>query len=104
MLYEGDALVNFEHYSLHFPHLMIFLYLSLLIQLVHLPDKKRGIFLDDDSGSIDSEFSGQGKSDMTNLDELVNDYRKNRRKGMLGWFKLKVSFSVDVYYIFILEI
>ncbi|PWA96635.1 P-loop containing nucleoside triphosphate hydrolases superfamily protein [Artemisia annua] len=58
-------------------------------ELVHLPDKKRGIFLDDDSGSIDSEFSGQGKSDMTNLDELVNDYRKNRRKGMLGWFKLK---------------
>ncbi|KAL4583077.1 hypothetical protein LXL04_007641 [Taraxacum kok-saghyz] len=53
-------------------------------ELVYLPEKKRGMFLDDDSGtgSIDSE----GKAD---LDELVKDYRKNRRRGMLGWFKLK---------------
>ncbi|GJT27876.1 PHD finger protein ALFIN-LIKE 7-like protein isoform X2 [Tanacetum coccineum] len=42
------------------------------IQLAHLPDKKRGIFLDDDSGSIDSKVSGQGKFDLTNLDELVD--------------------------------
>ncbi|XP_023772910.1 kinesin-like protein KIN-7C, mitochondrial isoform X1 [Lactuca sativa] len=55
-------------------------------ELVYLPEKKRGIFIDDDAGSIDSEFSGQGKAD---LDELVKDYRKNRRRGMLGWFKLK---------------
>ncbi|XP_071731361.1 kinesin-like protein KIN-7E, chloroplastic [Rutidosis leptorrhynchoides] len=58
-------------------------------ELVHLPDKKRGMFLDYDSGSVDSEFSGQGSSDPANLDELVKDYRKNRKKGMLGWFKLK---------------
>nr|XP_043614469.1 kinesin-like protein KIN-7E, chloroplastic [Erigeron canadensis] len=58
-------------------------------ELIHLPDKKRGIFIDDDSRSIDSEFSGVGKSDVANLDELVKDYRKNRKKGMLGWFKLK---------------
>ncbi|KAK1422173.1 hypothetical protein QVD17_25110 [Tagetes erecta] len=61
-------------------------------ELVYLPEKKRGIFIDDDDddvGSIDSEALGQGKSDLANLDELVKDYRKNRRKGMLGWFKLK---------------
>lgn len=68
------------------------LYLSLLIQLVYLPEKKRGIFIDDDAGSINSEFSGHGRDDLTNFDELVKDYRKNRRRGMLGWFKLKVCF------------
>ncbi|KAI3499699.1 hypothetical protein L1887_35504 [Cichorium endivia] len=55
-------------------------------ELVYLPEKKRGMFIDDDSGSMDSEFSGNGRAD---LDELVKDYRKNRRRGMLGWFKLK---------------
>ncbi|KAI3761088.1 hypothetical protein L1987_51495 [Smallanthus sonchifolius] len=59
-------------------------------ELAYLPEKKRGIFIDDDdAGSIDSEVLGHGKSDLANLDELVKDYRKNRRKGMLGWFKLK---------------
>lgn len=55
-------------------------------ELVYLPEKKRGMFIDDDAGSMDSEFSGNGRA---NLDELVKDYRKNRRRGMLGWFKLK---------------
>lgn len=58
-------------------------------ELVYLPEKKRGIFIDDDAGSIDSELSGHGRADLTNFDELVKDYRKNRRRGMLGWFKLK---------------
>ncbi|KAF5780429.1 putative plus-end-directed kinesin ATPase transcription factor bZIP family [Helianthus annuus] len=58
-------------------------------ELVYLPEKKRGIFIDDDAGSIDSEVLENGKSDVANLDELVKDFRKNRRKGMLGWFKLK---------------
>ncbi|GJY23841.1 hypothetical protein Tco_0397499 [Tanacetum coccineum] len=44
---------------------------ELPLLLAYLPDKKRGIFLDDDSGSIDSKVSGQGKSDLTNLDELT---------------------------------
>ncbi|GJY50273.1 tyrosine transaminase family protein [Tanacetum coccineum] len=39
------------------------------------------------------KVSGQGKSDLTNLDELVNDYRKNRRKEMeVGWFQTKSKF------------
>ncbi|KAL8257158.1 hypothetical protein R6Q59_029199 [Mikania micrantha] len=60
-------------------------------ELVYLPEKKRGIFIDDDDDdkSIDSVVLRQEKSDFENLDELVKDYRKNRRKGMLGWFKLK---------------
>ncbi|KAK6115591.1 hypothetical protein DH2020_007860 [Rehmannia glutinosa] len=58
-------------------------------ELAYLPDRKRESMIDDDAGSIDSEVSMDGRSDATNLDELVRDYKRNKRRGMLGWFKLK---------------
>lgn len=61
------------------------------MQLAYLPDKKREYVIDDDALSHASELSVEGRDDITNLDELVKDYKRNRRRGMLGWFKLKVS-------------
>ncbi|XP_052201569.1 kinesin-like protein KIN-7C, mitochondrial [Diospyros lotus] len=58
-------------------------------ELAYLPDRKREYMIDDDAGSYDYEISADGRSDGTNLDELVKDYKRNRRRGMLGWFKLK---------------
>ncbi|KAL2467750.1 P-loop containing nucleoside triphosphate hydrolase superfamily protein [Forsythia ovata] len=58
-------------------------------ELAYLPDKKREYMIDEDAGSIDSEISMDGRGDVTNLDELVKDYKSNRRRGMLGWFKVK---------------
>ncbi|XP_010268983.1 PREDICTED: kinesin-like protein KIN-7C, mitochondrial [Nelumbo nucifera] len=58
-------------------------------ELAYLPDRKREYMIDEDAGSLDSEFSAEGRCDASNLDELVKDDRKNRKRGMLGWFKLK---------------
>ncbi|KAK2995681.1 hypothetical protein RJ640_006141, partial [Escallonia rubra] len=58
-------------------------------ELAYLPDRKREYMIDDDTASIGSEFSADGRSGINNLDELVKDYKKNSRRGMLGWFKLK---------------
>ncbi|KAL7246233.1 hypothetical protein ACSBR2_001374 [Camellia fascicularis] len=58
-------------------------------ELAYLPDRKREYMIDDDAGSHVSEISADGGSDVANLDDLVKDYRRNRRRGMLGWFKLK---------------
>ncbi|XP_040364017.1 kinesin-like protein KIN-7C, mitochondrial isoform X1 [Rosa chinensis] len=58
-------------------------------ELAYLPDKKREYVIDDDALSHASELSVEGRDDITNLDELVKDYKRNRRRGMLGWFKLK---------------
>ncbi|XAR62822.1 Plus-end-directed kinesin ATPase [Bertholletia excelsa] len=58
-------------------------------ELAYLPERKREYIIDDDTGSHDSEISSDRRSDGMNLDELVKDYKNNRRRGMLGWFKLK---------------
>ena len=47
--------------------------------------------IDDDTGSHASELSLEERGDVTNIDELVKDYKSNRKRGMLGWFKLRVS-------------
>ncbi|XP_062159390.1 kinesin-like protein KIN-7C, mitochondrial [Alnus glutinosa] len=52
-------------------------------ELAYLPDRKREYMIDDDALSM------EGKGDVTNIDELVKDYKRNRRRGMLGWFKLR---------------
>ncbi|XP_042010049.1 kinesin-like protein KIN-7C, mitochondrial isoform X2 [Salvia splendens] len=57
-------------------------------ELAYLPDRKRES-ITDDAGSVDSEISNDGRSDTANIDDLVRDYRKNRRRGMLDWFKVK---------------
>ncbi|MCD7452081.1 hypothetical protein HAX54_014921 [Datura stramonium] len=58
-------------------------------ELAYLPDRKREYMIDEDAGSIDSEISADGREGIINLDELVKDFRRNRKRGMLGWFKLK---------------
>ncbi|XP_062225681.1 kinesin-like protein KIN-7E, chloroplastic isoform X2 [Phragmites australis] len=69
-------------------------------ELAYLPDRKRD-FVDDDDVSLDSELSLEGKLDSSNPDESVRFDRRNRKRGMLGWFKLKsdqlsgLSSSVD---------
>ncbi|XXG60683.1 hypothetical protein AAC387_Pa04g2527 [Persea americana] len=57
-------------------------------ELAYLPDRKREYMIDDDVGSLDSELS-EGISDAINLDDPVKDDKRNRRRGMLGWFKLR---------------
>ncbi|KAL5559646.1 hypothetical protein UlMin_035857 [Ulmus minor] len=58
-------------------------------ELAYLPDKKREYMLDDDVGSYASEISAEARDDVSSLDELVTDFKRNRKRGMLGWFKLK---------------
>lgn len=60
------------------------------MQLAYLPDRKREYMINDDAGSCASEISMEVRED-TNTEELVKDYKRNRRRGMLGWFKLKVG-------------
>ncbi|KAL0909843.1 hypothetical protein M5K25_020747 [Dendrobium thyrsiflorum] len=62
---------------------------SLKLQLAYLPDRKREYIIDDDVGSIDSELSGEGRFGINGLDDNLKFEKKNRRRGMLGWFKLK---------------
>jgi centromeric protein E len=66
---------------------LLFLF-CFILQLAYLPDRKRD-FTDDDI-SLDSELSLEGKLDLNNPDESVRFDRRNRKRGMLGWFKLKV--------------
>ncbi|XP_048130623.1 kinesin-like protein KIN-7C, mitochondrial isoform X2 [Rhodamnia argentea] len=58
-------------------------------ELAYLPDRKREYMINDDAGSYASEFPLDGKEDVMNLDELVNDYKRNKKRGMLGWFKVR---------------
>lgn len=65
------------------------------MQLAYLPDRKREYIIDDDAGSYVSELSAEARDDITNLDELVKDCKKSRRRGMLGWFKMRVRSYTD---------
>lgn len=91
-------LPDMEHFTLHECNLMMIKFSSfsclssLTTQLAYLPDRKREYMIDEDAGSIDSGISADGREGVINLDELVKDFRRNRKRGMLGWFKLKVSF------------
>ncbi|KAJ6335705.1 hypothetical protein OIU78_012337 [Salix suchowensis] len=58
-------------------------------ELAYLPDRKREYVTEEDAGSYASELSVEGRDEITNGDELVKDFKRNRRRGMLGWFKLK---------------
>lgn len=60
-------------------------------ELAYLPDRKREYCMEDDNVSLDSEFSVEAKLDSNNSDESVRFDRRNRKRGMLGWFKLKKS-------------
>ncbi|KAL5704432.1 Kinesin-like protein KIN-7E [Ranunculus cassubicifolius] len=60
-------------------------------ELAYLPDRKREYLIDDDVGSLDSEFSLEGRCEMTSLDDLGRYDKKSRRRGMLSWFKLRRS-------------
>ncbi|ERN18169.1 hypothetical protein AMTR_s00054p00159220 [Amborella trichopoda] len=56
-------------------------------ELAYLPDRKREYMVDDDHVSLDSDFSAEGRLEYGTLEDLTKDNKKNRRRGMLGWFK-----------------
>ncbi|XP_038884121.1 kinesin-like protein KIN-7C, mitochondrial isoform X2 [Benincasa hispida] len=58
-------------------------------ELAYLPDRKRDYLNDDDGGSCASGVSVDGRDDVVNLDDLVKDMKSNRKRGMLGWFKIR---------------
>ncbi|KAL2584337.1 hypothetical protein AAZV13_14G124450 [Glycine max] len=60
-------------------------------ELAYLPDRKRETWINDDAGSHASVLSPEEKDDITNLDELGKDYRRSKRRGMLGWLKLRAA-------------
>ena len=62
-----------------------------------MPDRKRDYLNDDDGGSCASGISVDGRDDVVNLDELVKDMRSNKKRGMLGWFKIRVIFSSFIF-------
>lgn len=70
---------------------LLFLF-GFFLQLAYLPDRKREYSIEDDDVSLDSEFSIEAKLDSNNSDEPARFDRRNRKRGMLGWFKLKVIF------------
>jgi hypothetical protein len=82
-----------NHYLYDLSYFSVFVYLlylfCVILQLAYLPDRKRD-FTDDDDISLDSELSLEGKLDLNNPDESVRFDRRYRKRGMLGWFKLKV--------------
>ncbi|KAK1311328.1 Kinesin-like protein NACK2 [Acorus calamus] len=63
-------------------------------ELAYLPDRKRE-YIDDDAGSLDSEVSSEGRCD-TISDESIKFDKKNRKRGMLGWFKLRKPEGLSV--------
>ncbi|KAK1267407.1 Kinesin-like protein NACK2 [Acorus gramineus] len=63
-------------------------------ELAYLPDRKRE-YIDDDAGSLDSEISSEGRCD-TISDESIKFDKKNRKRGMLGWFKLRKPEGLSV--------
>lgn len=67
-----------------------------LMQLAYLPDRKRDYLFDDDVGSLDSELSAGAQCDSISLEELRKDYKKGKRRGMLGWFKLRVTCNLKL--------
>ncbi|CAA6660430.1 unnamed protein product [Spirodela intermedia] len=60
-------------------------------ELAYLPDRKREhIDEDDDDGDrLDLEFSRDGRFDATCLEDSTIFDKRNRRRGMLGWLKLR---------------
>ncbi|XP_057836682.2 kinesin-like protein KIN-7E, chloroplastic isoform X2 [Cryptomeria japonica] len=57
-------------------------------ELAYLPDRRRDLLIDDED-SHDSEFSMEGKGDNNPMEETIKDKKKNRKHGMLNWFKLR---------------
>ncbi|XP_027940532.1 kinesin-like protein KIN-7C, mitochondrial isoform X1 [Vigna unguiculata] len=64
-------------------------------ELAYLPDRKRESWINDDAGSHASVPSPEEKDDVTNLDEMGKDYKRSKRRGMLGWLKLRKPDNVD---------
>ncbi|KAF6152823.1 hypothetical protein GIB67_004652 [Kingdonia uniflora] len=64
-------------------------------ELAYLPDRKREYMINDDVASPDSGFSSEGRSVISNLEELLKDDKKFKRRGMLGWFKMRKQENLD---------
>jgi hypothetical protein len=58
----------------------------LLLQLAYLPYRRRDIVLDNESNELLLPVEGSGLS----LEDSFKEEKKNR-KGLLNWFKLRVS-------------
>eukprot|EP01018_Ginkgo_biloba_P005091 Gb_35642 [translate_table: standard] len=57
-------------------------------ELAYLPDRRRDFIIEDED-SHDSEISAEGKGDSNNTEETSKEEKKNRKHGMLNWFKLR---------------
>ncbi|WOL11843.1 kinesin-like protein KIN-7E, chloroplastic [Canna indica] len=60
-------------------------------ELAYLPDRKREYLIDDEDDKMDSDLASEGKLETISLDEPLRFDKRNRRSGMLGWFKLRKS-------------
>jgi len=58
-------------------------------QLAYLPYKRRDMILDNENTDFFSPVEGYGES----MDEVSKEEKKNRKHGLLNWFKLRVKIS-----------
>lgn len=63
------------------------------LQLAYLPDKRRELAFDDDDelNHAGSELEQAADGNATGVDDSGREEKKTKRRGMLGWFKLRVS-------------
>jgi hypothetical protein len=65
-----------------------------VLQLAYLPSKKRDLISDndDDPGLTgkDANLSADGKGVRSSADDILKDEKKNKKRGMLSWFKMRV--------------
>jgi centromeric protein E len=60
------------------------------MQLAYLPNRRRDFMIEEDD-SHDSEFSTEGKGE-NSIEDSSKEEKKNKKHGMLNWFKLRVMF------------
>lgn len=56
-------------------------------ELAYLPNRRRDFMIEEDD-SHDSEFSTEGKGE-NNIEDSFKEEKKNKKHGMLNWFKLR---------------
>ncbi|XP_020593333.1 kinesin-like protein KIN-7E, chloroplastic [Phalaenopsis equestris] len=64
-------------------------------ELAYLPDRKREYIIDDDVASVDSELSGESRFGFNGHEESLKFEKKNRKRGMFGWLKIKKPDYLD---------
>lgn len=74
--------------------IVMFTFTPWFLQLAYLPDRRRENMADDDAVSTVSEHFKESRDGTTSLDEMTKDRKKNKARGMLGWLKSKVSYTL----------